>query len=160
MTPDYDFHTTPPDPRTTGLLHALFYLAAVLLLAAAIYTLYLYFTHWSGGEDDHPIWQLILGLVYLVASGLIAYATYTHANGSDGEVPPERYVRIADGRLVYDLDQLSGRQEVDLDRIVKVSRPSVRDLVLDLSDGTQQVLPIYLIDEDGKQEELERALGV
>ncbi|WP_420458182.1 hypothetical protein [Neolewinella sp.] len=159
MTPTYDFHTPPPpNPRTTRLLHWLFYLGALLLLVAAIHSLYLYFTHWSGGEDDHPIWQLVLGLVYLVVSGLIVYATYTHGRGSAEETPPQRYVRIQDGKLVYELDQLNGRQEIALDRIERVRRASVRDLLLELRDGERVLLPIYLIDDEGKQEELEEVL--
>ena len=158
MTAQYDFHTTPPNPRTTRLLHWLFYLGALLLLVAAIHSLYLYFTHWSGGENDSSIWQLILGLVYLVVSGLIAYATYTHGGGDDDEVAPPRYVRIRDGKLTYELEQTAGRQEIALDRIVKVTRPSVRDLLLELRDGERILLPIYLIDEEDKQKELEGVL--
>ncbi len=160
MTPTYDFHTPPPpNPRTTRLLHWLFYLGALLLLVAAIHSLYLYFTHWSGGEDDHPIWQLVLGLVYLVVSGLIAYATYTHGRGDDGKTPLQRYVRIQEGKLVYELDQLNGRQEIALDRIDRVTRASVRDLLLELRGGERVLLPIYLIDDEGKQEELEEVLA-
>ena len=160
MTPTYDFHTPPPpNPRTTRLLHWLFYLGALLLLVAAIHSLYLYFTHWSGGEDDHPIWQLVLGLIYLVVSGLIAYATYTHGQGDEEELPPPRYVRIENGKLTYELDQLNGRQEIALDRIKRVKRASVRDLLLELRDGERVLLPIYLIDDEGKQAELEEVLS-
>ena len=160
MTPTYDFHTPPPpNPRTTQLLHWLFYLGALLLLLAAIHSLYLYFTHWSGGEDDHPIWQLILGLIYLSVGGLIAYATYAHSQGDDEDVPPQRYVRIEDGKLIYELDQLNGRQEIALERIEGVKRASVRDLLLELRGGERVLLPIYLIDDEEKQRELEDVLS-
>lgn len=158
--PTYSYHADHPNPRTTRLLHVLFYLGALLLLAAAGHSLYLYFTHWSAPDDSSGVWHLLLGLIYLVVSGLIAYATYTHGGtaGQD-ETPPDRYVEVDNGQLVYELNQLEGRQTVDLGAVARVERPSVRDLVLYLRDGQRVVVPIYLIDDEAKQQELERTLS-
>ena len=158
----YSFHAdhAAPDPKVTRWLHVLFYLAALLLLLAGSYSLYLYFTHWSAGEDDEEWWHLVLGLIYLIISGLIAYATYRHG-GPDAvdEAAPPRYVAIENGRMVYELNQLEGRQEVQLSEVERVERPSVRDLILHLRSGQRRVLPIYLIDDEAKQQELEQLLA-
>ena len=155
--PEYHFRTEHPDPGTTRFLHVLFYLGAVLLLVAAVHAFYVYFTTWSGGDDNSHVWQLVLGVVYLIVSGLIAYNTYHHGEDAVGPAP-ERFVSVIDGRMRYSLDQLSGENELDLRRLRAVTRPSVRDLILTLDDDSQRVLPIYLIDEEAKQEELERIL--
>ncbi|MCP9236865.1 hypothetical protein [Lewinella sp. JB7] len=156
MIPDYSFRTDHPNPRTTRMLHLLFYFGALLLLVAAVHSLYLYFTAWTTGDDGSHLWSLVLGLVYLLVSVLIAYFTYNH--GDDEVAPPDRYVEIEDGVLMFSLDQVSGRQVVDLSAVGSVSRPSVRELVLALRDGRQVVLPVYLIDDEEKQRELEAIL--
>ena len=155
MIPDYHFRTEHPNPQTTRLLHLLFYLGAVLLLVAAGHSLYLYFTDWSAGDDGH-FWYLLLGLIYLLVSGLIAWFTYHHGDGH--ETPPDRYVEIRDGTMIWELDQLNGKQTVDLNTVVQADRPSVRDFLLTLEDGRQVILPIYLVDEENKQVELENIL--
>lgn len=156
MVAEYHFRADHPNPRTTRWLHVMFYCAALLLALAGVYELYQYATHWTDGTDHRHVWQLVLGLVYLVVAGLVTYATYHH--GGSGEVPPERYVAIRNGRLEYELDQLAGKQTVDLRSLRRITRPSVRELILELHDGRQQILPVYLIDEEEKQEELERVL--
>lgn len=158
MIPDYRFRTAPPDPRTTRLLHWLFYLGALLLLVAAVHSLYRYLTEWTAGDDNSHLWDLLLGIVYLIASGLIAYATYRHGSGPREELAPERYADIKDGILTYQLDQLSGTQRIDLGQVRQVTKPSVRELVLTTEGGERHVLPIYLIDEEEKQRELEGIL--
>ncbi len=155
MIPDYHFRAEHANPRTTRLFHLLFYLGAALLLVAAGQSLYFYFTDWSASDDGH-FWYLILGLLYLLVSGLIAWFTYHHGDGQ--ETPPDRYVEIRDGIMVWELDQLNGKQRVDLDTVVRADRPSVRDFLLTLQDGTQIVLPIFLVDEEAKQVELENIL--
>ncbi len=137
------------------MLHLLFYLGAVLLLVAAIHSLYLYFTDWSAGDDGH-FWYLVLGLVYLLVSGLIAWFTYHHGAGE--ETPPDRYLEIRNGVMTWELDQLKGKQRVDLKSVVRAERPSVRELSLTLQGGREVVLPIYLVDEEAKQVELENIL--
>ncbi len=155
MIPNYAFRTEHAAPRTTRWLHLLFYLGAGLLLAAAAHSLYLYFTDWSAGDDGH-FWYLVLGLVYLLVSALIAWFTYHH--GDDEESPPDRYVEIRDGVMVWELDQLNGAQRVDLKTVARAERPSVRELLLTLQDGSRLMLPIYLVDEEAKQVELENIL--
>ncbi|MBB4079728.1 hypothetical protein GGR28_002353 [Lewinella aquimaris] len=156
MIPDYTFRTEHPNPRTTRFLHLLFYFGAMLLLVAAVHSLYRYFTEWTVGDDNSHIWSLVLGLIYLIASILIGYFTYSH--GGDGEDPPERFVEIEDGVMTYSLDQVTGRQVLDLATVREVSRPSVRELILSLRDGERVVLPVYLIDDEDKQRELESIL--
>ncbi|WP_116108058.1 DUF308 domain-containing protein [Lewinella sp. IMCC34191] len=153
MAPDFHFRADHPDPGTTRWLHICFYLGAVLLAIAGVYELYLYATHWSAGEDSSHLWMLILGVIYLVVAGLVAYATYNH--GGSGEIPPERFVRIQDGVMTYQLDQLQKEQKIRLANVRSVHRPTVRDLVLELTDGRRVTLPVYLIDEEEKQRELE-----
>ena len=159
---DFSFHAGGPtaSPGTTRLLHFCFYLGALLLLVAGVHALYLYFTAWSTQGDTAHLWQLALGIVYLLVSGLVVYATYTHHQGAKGETATERYVHLREGKLIYELDQVNGRQEIALDRIERVTRASVRDLLLELRGGERVLLPIYLIDDEAKQGELERALSV
>ena len=156
MVAEYHFRAAHPNPRTTRWLHVLFYCGALLLALAGAYELYQYATHWTDGTDHSHVWQLVLGVVYLTVAGLVASATYHH--GGSGEIPPDRYVDIRNGKLIYELDQLAGKQTVELGELRRVTRPSVRELILELRDGSQQVLPVYLIDEDEKQAELERVL--
>ena len=156
MVADYHFRADHPNPNTTRWLHVLFYCGALLLALAGVYELYQYATHWTDGTDHSHLWQLILGIVYLIVAGLVAYATYNH--GGSGEIPPDRYVDVKNNTLVYELDQLAGKQTIDLSNLRRVTRPSVRELILELEDGSQRVLPVYLIDEDDKQAELERVL--
>jgi hypothetical protein len=156
--PDYHFRAEHiPRARTTRLLHWLFYLGALLLLIAGIHSLSLYFTEWSMGDDDSHLRHLLLGLLYLLISAVVVYATYNHG-GKGGELPPERYAKIVDGQFTYHLDQVSGVQRVDLARVKKVTKPSVREMILTTDDGVDHPIPIYLIDEDDKQLELERIL--
>lgn len=161
---DFSFHAGGPvaKPGTTRLLHFCFYLGALLLLVAGVHALYLYFTAWSTVGDTAHLWQLVLGIVYLLVSGLVAYATYNHSHPRGGEpaVDAERFAEVKGGRLTYELDQIAGRQSVALDQVAKAEKPSVRELVLTLKDGTRQVIPVYLIDDDAKRQELERLLLV
>ena len=156
MAADFHFRADHPNPRTTRWLHVLFYVGAFLLAFAGVYELYQYATHWTDGNDHSHLWQLALGIVYLIVAALIAYATYNH--GGSGEIPPDRYVEVTGNTLVYELDQLDGRQTVDLRNLVAVDRPSVRELYLELRDGRRVVLPVYLIDDEARQEALEARL--
>ena len=155
---EFTFRAAHADPRTTRWLHIGFYLGALLLSVAAVHSLYLYFTAWSAPDDNSHLWQLVLGLLYLLGSLGIVYATYHHGDHHGGESPPDRYARVDDGTLVYELDQLSGQQRVKIADITAAERTSVRDLVLTLRDGSQHVVPIYLIDDEAKQAELEGLL--
>jgi hypothetical protein len=155
---DYQFRSDhQPDPRTTRWFHLLFYLGALLLLVAAVHSIYVYWTDWSAGDDNSHLWNLLLGLVYLIVSGLIAYATYHHGRGRE-EPAPSRYLIIEDGVMTYELDQLAGRRVVDLTGLESVSQPSVRELRLRFRDKEDLSLPVYLIDEPEKQVELRETL--
>ncbi len=156
MADEFHFHADHPDPDTTRWLHVSFYIGALLLAIAGVYELYRYATHWAVGDDQSYLWQLILGIVYLVVAAVIAYGTYNH--GGSGEIPPERFVHITGGTMVYQLDQLNGRQEIRLADIQAVHRPSVRDLILELIGGQKVIMPIYLIDEAEEQAKLENIL--
>ena len=156
MNPTYAYHSDPPPPARGRYLYLFFDLAAVLLLVAGGHSLYLYFTHWTGGDDGGAVWQLILGLLYLIVGVLVAY--FAHHQGRPEEPAPERYVTVSDGHLTYVLDSISGKQRLPLAGLTEVNRLSVRDLMLEFSDGRQVVLPIYLIDGEEKQVELERVL--
>ncbi|NJB86770.1 hypothetical protein GGR26_002547 [Lewinella marina] len=156
MIPDYHFRADHSATGTARWIYLLLYAGAALLLVAAVYELYLYFTHWAIGDERDHVWQLILGILYLVVSGLVAYFT-SQRHGRE-ETPPERFVTIKDGILTYQLDQLNGKQRVDLRHLVATRRPSVRDLTLELKDGQRVELPIYLIDDEAKQAELEKIL--
>ncbi len=153
MIPDYHFRANRPDPGTTRMLHLLFYLGAFLLFVAAVHAFYVYWTEWTAGDDNSHLWNLVLGVVYLIVSGLIAYATYHHGDGDDTP-PPDRYLLIEDGVMTYELDQLAGRRVVALDGLTRISQPSVRELRLHFRQGEEIGLPVYLIDEPAKQEEL------
>lgn len=157
MIPDYHFRADHPGQGSPRLMYILFYTGAALLLAAAIYEFYLYFTHWAVGDERGYLWQLILGIIYLIVSGIVAYFTYRRSSNSE-EAPPDRYVIVQGGVLTYELDQLNGKQRLDLSQLAATSRPSVRDIVLTMRDGREVVLPIYLIDEEDKQAELEALL--
>ncbi|MGB3800889.1 MAG: DUF308 domain-containing protein [Lewinella sp.] len=157
MAPEFHFRADHPDPGTTRWLHICFYVGAVLLAVAGVYELYLYATHWSAGDDSSYLWMLVLGIVYLIVAGLVAYATYNH--GGSEEIPPERFVHIEGGVMTYELDQLQGREEIRLADIQAVHRPSVRELILELRDGKRITMPVYLIDEEDKQNELEALLN-
>ena len=156
MAATFHFHSDHPDPGTTRWLHVGFYFAAVLLLVAAVYEFYQYATHWTDGDDNSHLWQLLLGILYLIVAVGVAYATYRH--GGSGEIPPERFVTVDNGVMTYELDQLNGRQRVPLEEVEAVHRPSVRDLILELRGEKRLVVPIYLIDDEEKQAELERIL--
>ncbi|WP_116128266.1 hypothetical protein [Lewinella sp. IMCC34183] len=156
MIPDYHYRADQPDPATTRLLHVLFYAAAALLLVAGVHSLYVYVTGWTAGDDYSHLWQLLLAILYLLAAGAVAYATYNHGGGK--EAAPERYVDVAAGTMTYALDQLAGKQRVDLTQLAQVTRPSVRELILEFRDGRQVILPVYLIEGEEKQRELEALL--
>ena len=156
MAAAFHFHSDHPDPGTTRWLHVGFYFAAALLLVAAGFEFYQYATHWTDGGDNGHLWQLLLGILYLLIAAAIVYATYRH--GGSGEIPPERFVTVENGVMTYELDQLNGRQRVPLADVEAVQRPSVRELILELRGGERLVMPVYLIDDDGKQAELERIL--
>ncbi|PPK85166.1 hypothetical protein CLV84_2058 [Neolewinella xylanilytica] len=156
MALQFHFHADHPEPGTTRWLHLSFYLGAILLVVAGVYELYRYATYWTAGDDRSHLWQLGLGILYLMVAAAVAFATYRHGGQ---ETPPDRYVTIEGGVMTYALDQLNGRQQIRLADIRSIQRPSVRDLILELSDGQRTVLPIYLIDDEAKQEELEKILA-
>ncbi|THH39435.1 hypothetical protein [Neolewinella litorea] len=157
MIPDYDFHSDTPNTGNLRLLHWLFYAGALLLLLAAVYEFYLYSTHWAVGDERDHLWQLVLGFIYLLVGGLVAWFTYQRTAGN-AESPPERFVTIRGGTMTYQLDQLNGKQQLDLKQLSGATRPSVREMILEMKDGRKVTLPVYLIDNDEKQAELENLL--
>lgn len=156
---DFQFRAVHPGKqKATRLIHFCFYLAALLLAIAGAYALYRYFNAWSTIDDNSHLWDLVLGIAYLVVSFLVVYATYHHGEGHTHENTHDRYAEAKNGILTYELDQVNGTQTVVLDQITKVEKPSIRELVIHLKDRTEMVLPIYLIDDEDKQNELEALL--
>lgn len=137
----------------------LFYAGALLLLVAGGYSLYLYFTAWSDGNDAGHWWDFVLGILYLIFGTLLLFATMAYARRRAlRETPPDRYVIVKDRQLTYELDQISGLQTIDLTQVQSVERTSVRDLIFQMKDGSTRVLPIYLV-EEGEQERLCKLVG-
>ena len=156
MTTPFTYHSEHHADRQHRWIHFLMFAAAFVLILAGAYEVFLYFTDWHATEDDHSWLHLILAAIYLTIGGLLAFAGYRHIH-SDPHVG-ERFVTIKDGVLSYHLIVTEPTEQIDLTDIVAVEQPNVRDLVLQLRDGSKRILPIYLITNEHKQTELVDAL--
>ncbi|MEM6773134.1 MAG: hypothetical protein AAF597_21350, partial [Bacteroidota bacterium] len=116
----------------------------------------LYFTSWSAADENGQWKHLGLGIIYLlVGGGLTWYGLRLKNVRQEGR---ERYVRINDTHLVWDLTQVEGEQSVALADIVTVDRPNIRDLNLTLRSEQIVTLPVFLIADEGQQDALFAAL--
>lgn len=152
MTLRYTYHSEHHTDKKDRWVHFLLFAAAFLLLSAGGYELFLFLTDWNGAEEDHSYYYLVFALGYILLGLLLAYAGVRHLqSGNDHR---ERFVRVDEKTLSWNLTQNSEVEKVDLSTITSFGRPNVRDLVLQLRGGGQKVLPIYLIDDENKQAEL------
>lgn len=152
MTLRYTYHSEHHADRQDRWIHFLLYAGAFLLFLAGLYELFLFFTDWNGAEGEHSYWYLLFGLGYLLIGGLLAYTGYRY-NNHQGDAS-ERFVRMNATELSWNLEQEDKVHRVLLADIQSVEHPNVRDLVLNLKDEGRQVLPIYLIANPEKQQEL------
>ncbi|NJC27192.1 hypothetical protein [Neolewinella antarctica] len=152
MTPRYTYQSEHQAAGQHRWIHFLQFAGAFLLLLAGLYELYLFFTDWTATEEDHSYWHLVFALIYLAISALLAYSGTQHVGHSAD--PAERFVRIDDKKLSWSLHQQPETEEVALTNIASFTQPNVRDLRLVLVGGGEKVLPIYLISDQEKQEEL------
>lgn len=148
----YTYHSEHHAEPTDRWVHFLLFLGAFLLLLAAGQQWFLYFTDWHASDQEHSLWHLGLGVIYLVIGAVLAYIGYRHEHASRGV--NDRYVRIDETHLRWSLTQKIDEKTVLLTDIASVERPNVRDLKLTLTDGSTVTLPIFLVASEGKQEEL------
>jgi hypothetical protein len=148
----YSYHSEHHAEPRARWVHFLLFLGAFILLLAAGQQLFLYFTDWHATDDENSWWHLGLGLGYLLVGGGLAYAGYRQEYASRG--PADRYVRISDDDLTWNLTQKRDEQKIALADIASVERLNVRDLKVTLKDDNAVILPIYLVTNEAKQEEL------
>lgn len=153
----YSYHSEHHAEPRDRWVHFLLFLGAFILLLAAGQQLFLYFTDWHAADDEHSWWHLGFGLGYLLVGGALAYAGYRHECASRG--PADRYVRISDDDLTWSLTQKIDEKKIALADIAGLERVNIRDLKLTLKDGSSVILPIYLVTNEAKQEELMEVLS-
>lgn len=148
----YSYHSEPTTKPRARWVHFLLFSGAFLLLVAAAQQFFLFFTDWHASDQEHSYWFLILGLVYLLLGGLLAWWGYRLVNARRANFA--RYVHIDEAFITWQLYQPDGVQRLALKDLVKAEQLNVRELQLTRADGSTQVLPIYLVDGAAKQEEL------
>ncbi|WP_020571704.1 hypothetical protein [Neolewinella persica] len=153
----YSYHSEHHAEPRDRWVHFLLFLGAFILLLAAGQQLFLYFTDWHAADDEHSWWHLGFGLGYLLAGGALAYVGYRHECASRG--PADRYVRVSDDDLTWSLTQKLDEQKIPLADIASVERLNVRDLQVTLKDGSTVIIPIFLVTNEAKQEELMAVLN-
>ncbi len=153
----YSYHSEHHASPFDRWRHFLLYLCALLLVYAGSSALYYHFTHWEGGEDERQWWQLLLGIVYLLTGGLLAYLAYRHETHRHTDLT-ERFVHIDDTHLEWNLEQNEEIHRVALADVIAAERTNIRDLVLEREDGSRVIFPIYLVVGNEKQEDLIRVL--
>ena len=156
MTTPFTYHSEHHADRQHRWIHFLMFAAAFVLILAGIYESFLYLTDWHAAEDDHSWFHLVLAGIYLTVGGLLAFAGMRHVRS--GQHVGERFVTIKEGTLSYHLITTEPTQRITVAEITAVERRNVRDLVICLRDGTERILPIYLITNELKQAELVEAL--
>ena len=149
----YSYHSEHNADKQDRWIHFALFLVAVLVTAAAAWQFYVHFTEWRTEESWY---HLILGVVYLVVAGILAYLGIRQSRASRGET--DRYVRVGEEELVWHLTQFEKERSLALADIKRVDRRNVRDLALTLTSGEVVVLPIYLIASHEKQEDLLKVL--
>lgn len=151
----YSYHSEHSATNKDRWIHFALFLGAILLLLAGAQQLYVHFTSWQT-TDDASYWHLTVGVIYLVIAALMTFLGTRLHTTSQGDA--DRYVRVEQKNLVWDLTQVDGKQTVPLSTIQRVDRRSIRDLELTLATGEKMVLPIYLVASHDKQEELLKVL--
>lgn len=152
----YSYHSEHHAAPSDRWVHFLLFVGAFLLLLAAGQQFFLFFTDWHAADDEHSWGHLTLGVIYLVIGGVLAYIGYRHEHASRGVT--DRYVRVTDTELTWSLTQKTEEERIPLASIRAVERLNIRDLQLTLQEGTQEILPIYLVANEEKQEELMEVL--
>ena len=150
----YSYHSEHNADRQDRWIHFVLYLGALALLLAAAQQLLVHFFGWESSTTGY--WHLTLPAIYLIVAAVLAFLGGRARNASRGEA--DRYVRIDDERILWHLTQVDAETSVALANIERVDRRTIRDLVLTLESGEEKVLPIYLIANHEKQEELLRTL--
>ncbi|MEO0733156.1 MAG: hypothetical protein AAFZ52_09995 [Bacteroidota bacterium] len=153
----YVYHSEHNADAQDRWVHFLLFAGALVLLFAGGQQLFLFFTDWHATDHEHSWWHLGLGLGYLVVGLGLGYYGYRVDRASRGAA--DRYVRVDEEYLSWHLHQQDDKEQVALAQIKKVERRNIRDLVLTLKSGTEITLPVFLIGNEGKQEELMRVLG-
>lgn len=148
----YSYHSEHHAEPTDRWVHFLLFLAAFVLLLAAGQQWFLWWTDWHATDDGNSHYHLGLGTLYLVTGALLAYGGYRQEHASRGD--DDRYVRIGETDLTWSLTQVTDEQCLPLADLRAVDHANVRELKLTLTDGTVTVLPIYLVTNLAKQEEL------
>ncbi|TXF88684.1 hypothetical protein FUA23_13540 [Neolewinella aurantiaca] len=152
----YTYHSEHHAEPKDRWIHFLLFLGAFLLLLAAGQQWFMYFTDWHASDQEHSLWHLGLGIVYLVIGAVLAYIGYRHEHASRGAT--DRYVRIDETHLRWSLTQKIDEASVALADIAAIERTNIRDLRVTLKNGENVILPIFLIASEGKQEELMEAI--
>ena len=153
----YAYHADHHHDSSDRWVHFLWYVGALLLIFAGARHLYLYFTHWEGGDTVYSALDLVIGLAELALGLFWAYRAYVH-EAVDTKDPCERYVHIDDEKLLWHLEQGPTPETVPLDRIERVERSSIREVLLHTGPGQMVSFPIYLIVGEEKQREFMTAL--
>ncbi len=148
----YSYHSEPTAKPRAPWVHFLLFSGAFLLLVAAAQQFFLFSTDWHASDQEHSYWFLILGLVYLLLGGALAWWGFRLVKARRSDF--ERYVHIDDASITWQLYQPDGVQRMALKDLVKAEQLNVRELQLTRTDGSTLVLPIYLVDGEAKQEEL------
>lgn len=148
----YSYHSEHNAGKQDRWIHFALFLGALVLLFVGAQQLYLHFTAWTTAEEAHNWNHLILGLIYLVVGGLLTWFGLRLRNASQGET--DRYVRITADQLIWDLSQVDDERSIALSDIVKIDRPNVRDMNITLTSEQLVTIPIFLIADKEKQDEL------
>jgi len=151
----YSYHSEHNADKQDRWIHFVLFIGAIALVLAAAQQLYVQFFSWQAADDGSYL-HLILGLAYLLIAAVLIFWGLRLRNASRGEA--DRYVRIDDKYLTWDLTQVDGEQKITLDDLERVDRQSIRDLALTLKSEQTVILPIYLIANHDKQEELLKLL--
>lgn len=151
----YSYHSEHNADKQDRWIHFVLFIGAILLLLAGGHQLYVHFTGWqTTGDDSYR--HLMLGIIYLMSGIVIALWGMRLHNVSNGEA--DRFVRVDEEQITWDLTQIDGERSIQLADIARVERTSVRDLALTLASEQTVILPIYLIANEEKQEELLKVL--
>lgn len=153
----YSYHSEHNADAQDRWMHFIFFLGTFFLYFAAGNEFFLYFTDWHSDVDDSSLRHLVLGVIYLLAGSFLLWAGIRAVRHSRGEA--DRYVRVDDEFVTWHLEQGVAEQSVELAGIESVKRLNVRELALGLNGGTSATLPIYLIANEEKQNELVRVLS-
>lgn len=148
----YSYHSEHNADKQGRWIHFSLFIGALILLFAGAQQLYLHFTAWTASDESHGWNNLIFGIAYLVAGGLLTWYGLRLKNAH--QVPTDRYVRITEEELIWDLTQVEEERSIRLQDISTIERPNVRDLKIGLTSRQDVLIPIFLIADEEKQGEL------